>query len=48
MAAIARHLSDEQISAVAGWLAAQPVPTPASARDAPPGPPPLDCGRATR
>ena len=44
MADISRRLADADVAAVAAWLAQQPVPSPATARAAPPTPPPMDCG----
>jgi cytochrome c553 len=43
MAQIARQLSAEDVSALAHWLAAQPVPAAPRAA-APAGPLPLRCG----
>lgn len=48
MAEIARALSPEDIGALAGWLAARPVPTPARAEAALPKPMPLRCGLQAR
>jgi cytochrome c553 len=44
MAQIAQRLLPADLSAVATWLAAQPVPTPSRADAALPAPPPLPCG----
>jgi cytochrome c553 len=44
MARIARQMVPEDVSAVASWLAAQPVPVPAHPQAALSGPMPLDCG----
>ena len=44
MAQVAQRLSPEDISAVSAWLAAQPVPTPATAPPAPSTPLPIACG----
>jgi cytochrome c553 len=44
MAQVARQLRPEDIGAVTGWLAAQPVPTPAHAAASLPAPMPLPCG----
>ncbi|WP_284617155.1 c-type cytochrome [Aquabacterium humicola] len=46
MAQIARRLPADAVSEIAQWLAAQPVPVPATpAASAPPAPwPPMDCG----
>ena len=44
MAQVAQRLSPEDIGAVSAWLAAQPVPTPATAPPAPPTPLPIACG----
>jgi cytochrome c553 len=50
MAKIARQLTDQDVSAVAHWLASQPVPAnykPLTARPpAPPNATPMDCGSA--
>lgn len=44
MAEIARLLAAEDVAAVTGWLAAQPVPVPSKAADSLPAPMPLECG----
>jgi len=46
MAELARRLAPTEVSALASWLAAQPLPP--DTRPASPwtGPPPMDCGRA--
>ena len=44
MALIAERLSDEDISAVSAWLAAQPVPAHAVAEAASNAPWPIACG----
>ncbi len=44
MAEISRRLSAADVSAVATWLAAQPVPTPAHPEPGAPRPAPLPCG----
>lgn len=44
MAVIARRLSLDDLSAVTAWLAAQPVPQPATPAPALTAPPPMDCG----
>jgi len=46
MARIARRMLPEDVSAVASWLAAQPVPVPAHPEADSPGPMPMDCGLA--
>lgn len=46
MAAIAQKLSPEDLSAVTGWLAAQPVPRNAKPAPAPRKPPAIACGSA--
>jgi cytochrome c553 len=46
MAGIARKLSPEDLSAVTGWLAAQPVPGPAKPAPAPKKAPAIACGGA--
>ena len=46
MAEIARRLSPEDLSAVTGWLAAQPVPSNAKPAAAPRTTPPVACGSA--
>lgn len=49
MATIANRLSPEDVSAVASWLASQPVPVDASPAAAPPQLPlPLECGSGLR
>lgn len=44
MARIARQLAPADVSAVASWLAAQPVPVPAHPQVAAAQPMPMDCG----
>ena len=44
MADIAKRLQPDEASAVATWLAAQPVPPGLKARPAPDRPLPLPCG----
>lgn len=44
MATVARRLGGTDITAVAAWLAAQPVPADARAVDRLPAPLPMDCG----
>jgi cytochrome c553 len=44
MAEIARRLAPADITAVASWLAAQPVPAGGKPADTLPAPPPLKCG----
>lgn len=44
MASIAQALTPQEVGALAGWLASQPVPTPSRAVAAPAAPWPLDCG----
>ena len=44
MATVARRLSGPDVTAVAAWLAAQPVPADAKPIDRLPAPLPLDCG----
>ena len=44
MATIAKRLSGSDVTAVAAWLASQPVPLAAHAAPAPGGAPPLACG----
>jgi cytochrome c553 len=44
MAQIAKQLTPADVSAVAAWLAAQPVPPAAQADATAPGPVPLRCG----
>lgn len=46
MAKIARQLAPEDVSAVASWLAAQPVPQPAHPQEAGDRPLPMACGGA--
>jgi cytochrome c553 len=46
MADIARALPPEDLTAVASWLAAQPLPARTGAIDRLPSPPPLPCGSA--
>jgi cytochrome c553 len=46
MADIARRLSPEDLAAVTGWLAAQPVPRKAAPARAPRKPPAIACGTA--
>ena len=46
MAQIAQRLNADDISAVAAWLAAQPIPTPATPATAQPAKLPLACGSA--
>lgn len=46
MAHVVERLKPDDITAVAGWLAAQPVPSPAHPAVALPAPLPLDCGSA--
>lgn len=47
MARIARQLGPEDVTAVASWLAAQPLPRDAHAAAALPRPPTIACGSAT-
>ncbi len=47
MAAIARQLSPEEVSAVSAWLAAQPVPGGGKAAERLAGPMPVRCGWAS-
>lgn len=47
MAQVAKALSPDDLTAVATWLASQPVPTQAKAVDRLPQPPGLPCGSAT-
>ena len=47
MARIARQLGDDDVAAVTGWLASQPVPPGAKPGNATPLPPELACGSAT-
>jgi cytochrome c553 len=44
MAKVARQLRPEDIGALTGWLATQPVPTPSKAAQSLPAPMPLPCG----
>lgn len=44
MAEVARQLGAEDVAALTGWLASQPVPTPAKAAGSLPAPMPLRCG----
>jgi len=44
MSEIAGRLNSDDISAVAAWLATQPVPAGGRAAESPPGPMPLKCG----
>jgi len=44
MAQVARQLRPDDIAALTGWLAAQPVPTPSKAANSLPAPMPLPCG----
>jgi cytochrome c553 len=44
MAAIARKLTPEDVSALAAWLASRPVPAPAKPAERAAEPPPLECG----
>jgi cytochrome c553 len=44
MAVVAKALSPEDVSAVAAWLSAQPVPTPAKPIEKLDAPLPLQCG----
>jgi cytochrome c553 len=46
MAQIARRLTADDLTAVAGWLAAQPLPANAHAAAALPQPPTISCGSA--
>jgi len=48
MADIAQRLSADDISAVASWLAAQPLPADAKAVAASTAPAPMECGSAAR
>lgn len=48
MAQVSRQLSPDDASAVAGWLAAQPVPAALAAAPAPKVSLPLPCGSATQ
>jgi cytochrome c553 len=47
MAQIARQLTPEDLTAVAAWLAAQPVPMDAHPAQALATPPGISCGSAT-
>lgn len=44
MAQIARQLGGDDVAAITGWLATQPVPSPATPASSLAGPPPLRCG----
>jgi cytochrome c553 len=44
MAQVARQLKPDDIGALTGWLAAQPVPSPSKAAASLPAPMPLECG----
>jgi cytochrome c553 len=44
MAQIAQRLGPQDVSALAHWLAAQPLPAAARAAATAPGPAPLRCG----
>jgi cytochrome c553 len=44
MARIARQLDGDDVAAITGWIATQPVPTPAAAGSSLPAPMPLRCG----
>jgi cytochrome c553 len=46
MAQVARRLQPEDLAAVTGWLAAQPLPANPRAIDSLPAPTPIECGRA--
>jgi cytochrome c553 len=46
MAEIARQLTPEDLNAVANWLAAQPLPSPATPAASLPRPPTMACGSA--
>lgn len=46
MAQVVRRLGPQDISAITGWLAAQPVPKPSHPAATLPAPMPLDCGSA--
>ena len=46
MAQVVERMRPDDIAAVAGWLASQPVPTPSNPVAALPAPMPLTCGRA--
>ncbi|HEX9718140.1 MAG TPA: c-type cytochrome [Ramlibacter sp.] len=48
MAAIARHLEPEDLTAVASWLAAQPLPASTRPAAALPRPPAIACGSAAK
>jgi hypothetical protein len=43
---VARRLQPEDLAAVTGWLAAQPLPANPRAIDSLPAPTPIECGRA--
>ena len=47
MAQIARQLQPEDLAAVTGWLAAQPLPADTKPAPALPRPPSITCGSAT-
>jgi cytochrome c553 len=47
MAKIAQQIAPEDLTAVAAWLAAQPVPTPAHPALSLPRPPAISCGSAS-
>lgn len=47
MAQVVRRLGPQDIAAVTGWLAAQPVPTPSHPATTLPAPMPPDCGNAS-
>ena len=44
MAQVARLVEADDVAALTGWLAAQPVPVPARPAEARPGPMPIPCG----
>ena len=44
MAQVARQLGPDDIAALTGWLAAQPVPVPSKASASLPAPMPMPCG----
>jgi cytochrome c553 len=46
MAEIARQLEPDDLNAVANWLAAQPLPSPATPAASLPWPPTIACGSA--
>lgn len=48
MGQVARQLGPEDIGAVTGWLASQPVPSPSKPADSLPAPMPLPCGGVPR